>query len=154
LGLEVFEVIEGVAVGAAGGIDAALEAFEVVAVVGVGLGEDDRIFGLPEVIDLLVPDLGFDGAEAAEEPFALDHGVEEGARGGAGGAVVVEVFVAEGGEVVVVLAEDDLGFGVDAGFKGVPAGGGLTLDGARASGLCSVEAIGLDLFLACHDSGE
>jgi hypothetical protein len=59
LGLEALKLVEGVAVVALGGVDAALEAGEVVAVVAEGLSEgdfEDRIF----------PHLALDSAEAAE----------------------------------------------------------------------------------------
>jgi hypothetical protein len=67
--------------------------------------------------------------------------------------VAVVIFGFEGFEVGGFFAADDLGFGVDAGFQGVHGRGGFALGGARAGGLLSVEAVGLGLFLGCHDIG-
>ena len=65
--------MEGVAVIAPGGVDAALEA-----------GEDLGILAESFVEDLLVdagflPELGFDFAEAAEEPFGIGEDIDLGA---------------------------------------------------------------------------
>jgi hypothetical protein len=54
-------------------------------------------------------------------------------------------------ELVRIFARDDLGLGIDAGFEGIKAGGGLALDGARASGSLGVLTVRLVLFGCCHD---
>ena len=135
--------MEGVAVVALGRVDAALEAGEVVAVVAEGLGEgdfEDRIF----------PHLALDSAEAAEEPFAIDEGIDEHALFGCGGTEALVVFAGEVFELRDGFAGDGMGSGVDTGFKGVHGGVGLALDGAGSGGFLCVEAIGQELFLGCH----
>ena len=139
---------EGVVVVALGGVDAALEAGEFVGVLGEDAGEGGVVY----VEDALV-DLGLNGAEAAEEPVAIDEGVDEQALVGGGGAEAAVVFVdefLEGGES---FAADELSFGVDAGFEGIHGGAGLALGGAGAGGFLRVEAIGCELFLGCHKTG-
>jgi len=69
--LETAEFAEGVVVVALGGIDAALEAGEDVAVIGVDFAERDV-----EDVHGIFPELGLDGAAAAEEPFAIDEDVD------------------------------------------------------------------------------
>jgi len=124
---------EGVAVVVVGGVDAALEAFELAVEVGGAL-----------------PEARFDAAEAAEEPFGVDQGVDAHALDGRGGVVVAVVFGAEGVEVFRVFAGEDGGVGVDAGLQGIETGSGFALDGARAGGFLSVAAVGLDLLESCH----
>jgi len=80
--LEAAEFAEGVVVVALGGIDAALEAGEDVAVIGEDFAEGD-IEDVPGVFE----ELGVDGAESAEEPLGIDEGVDEGGLG----------FAADGG---------------------------------------------------------
>jgi len=58
-----------------------------------------------------------------------------------------QVVAAEGGEDGGILAADEQGLRVDAGFQGILRGGGLALDGARAGGFLGGEAIGLDPFV-------
>ena len=153
-GLEALEILEGVAVVALGGVDAALEAGELVGVFTVGLAEGDFVVGFEGGKRAFLPKLGFDDAETAEEPIGVDEGVDEHALFGGGGVEAVVIFGFEGFEVGGFFAADDLGFGVDAGFEGIHAGGGFAFRGARAGGLSCVEAIGLGLFLGCHDTGE
>ena len=146
LGLETLELVEGVAVVALGRVDAALEAGEVVAVVAEGLGEGD-------FENRILPHLALDSAEAAEEPFAIDEGIDEHALLRGGG---VEAVVVIGGEVFELrdgFAGDGLGSGVDAGLEGVHGGVGLAIEGAGSGGFLRVETIGQELFLGCHKTG-
>jgi len=136
-GLEAAELLEGVVVVALGGVDAALEAGEFAGVLGEDLAEGDVV----DVEDALV-ELGLDGAEAADEPVAVDEGIDEEALVGGGGAEAVVVFADELLEGGPGFAADELGFGVDSGFEGVHGGAGLALVGAGSGGFFRVEAIG------------
>ena len=88
-------------------------------------------FGVGEVLvqafDAVVPELGFDAAEAALDPLGGDEGVDERELRWAGGPIVEEVRGGEGFK----FGGDDVGPGVNAGFEGV-------------------EAIGVDLGLGGH----
>ena len=98
-GLQVLEGFESAEEHAVGGIDAAVEAGEGVESVLEGMAERgivldggiDKI-GVREVfvqaLYLIIPELGFDAAEAALNPLGGDEGVDKGEFGGAGGAVV------------------------------------------------------------------
>jgi hypothetical protein len=87
-GLETFELVEGAVVGAVGGVDAALEAGEVAHVTREQAAEGPlgvepvqaNAFG-----HLVLPQLGFDFAEAAEHPFAGDQRIDQEALLGGGG---------------------------------------------------------------------
>ena len=152
-GLEAFEFAEGVAEGALGGVDAGLEAIELGEADLVGSPEDG-VFVLAVVIrGTKFPETGFDEAETAEEPFGIDHGIEEQAFGGSGGAVVVVILGAEGLEVGGFFVADDVGLGVDAGFQGILGRSGLALSGAGTGGFLGIEAIGLGLLFGGHESG-
>jgi hypothetical protein len=106
-------------------------------------------FGLGEIfveaIDLVIPELGFDAAEAALDPFGGDEGVDERELGGIGGLVLIVKRGGEGFEVGGIFAGDDVGPGVDAGFEGVEGGGGFTLGSFGAGGFLGVAAVGVDL---------
>ena len=118
-----------------------------VAVVAEGLSEGDfenRIF----------PHLTLDSAEAAEQPFAIYEGIDEHALFGCRGTEALVVVVGEGFELRDGFAGDGLRLGVDAGFECVHGGSGLALDGAGSGGSLCVEAIGQELFLGCHKTGE
>jgi hypothetical protein len=149
-GLEAAEFLEGVTVIAMGGIDAALEAAEIVAIGSVGLRDSDFLFGHEAVDRAMFPELGFADTEAAEEPLGVDEGVDEHALFGSGGTEAVVIFSFESLEVDGFFAADDLRFGVDAGFEGIHGGAGLALRGAGAGGFLCVEAVGLDLLLGWH----
>jgi hypothetical protein len=98
-GLEVLEGFEGAEVHAVGGVNAAVDAGEGVESVLVGVAEGGIVpdggveeFGMAEIfvkaLDLVIPKLGFDAAEAALDPLGGDEGVDErelGRRGGGGG---------------------------------------------------------------------
>ena len=127
-GLEAFELVEGVAVIALGGVDAALEAGE-----DFGILAESFVEGLFVDVGFL-PELGFDFAEAAEEPFGIDEDIELGALGGGGGAVAVVIFGGEGFELGDGFAGDGVGAGIDSSFEGVHGGAGLAFGGARTGG--------------------
>jgi hypothetical protein len=74
---------------------------------------------LVEAFDLVIPELGFDAAEAALDPFGRDEGVDERELDGVGGAEVQEELGGEGFEFGGIFAGDDVRPGVDAGFEGV-----------------------------------
>ena len=152
-GLETLKLLEGVAVVAVGHIDAALEAGELVAGFAEGDGEVDVEDSVGDVGEALLPELGFDAAEAAEEPFGIDEGVDEHALLGGGGMEAVVILVGEGFEAAGGFVLDDVGTGVDAGFESVHRGAGLALGGAGSGGFLRVEAIGCELFLGGHKTG-
>ena len=89
-GLEAAELVEGVVVVALGGVDAALETGELAGVLGEDVAEGDVLD-----VDDALPQLGLNGSEAAEEPLAIDEGVDEHALLGGGGAEAVEIFAGE-----------------------------------------------------------
>ena len=68
-----------------------------------------------------------EAAEAALQPLGGDEHIDQGARFGSGGLEAVVIFHDEKFESRGVFAGDDLGFGVNAGFQGVEADGGLAL---------------------------
>ena len=120
--------------GALGGIDAPLKPGEFVRGVVVGAGEVSLSIGSEEGADLELHESGFDGAEAAKEPFIIDENIDERALLGGAGLEAVDVLGGEGGEFLGGFAFDDLGAGINAGFEGIEAGNGLALDRARAGG--------------------
>ena len=140
-------------VGALGGVDAALEVVEVFVVAVVDLGHLEPFDRVVEALDVVLPELRFEGAEAALEPLGGDEGIDQGADFGSGGLVAVVVFGGEEREGRGVFAGDDLGLGVDAGFQGIEADGGLALDGAWTGGFLRIEPVGLDLFDVAIDLG-
>ncbi len=86
-GLEVLQGFEGAEEHTVGGIDAAVEAGERVEGVLEGVAEGGAVLDLRvekffageifvEAIDLIIPELGFDAAEAALDPFGGDEGVD------------------------------------------------------------------------------
>ena len=77
----------------------------------IGVGE---VF--VEALDLVIPELGFDAAEAALGPLGGDEGVDERELDGVGGVEVEEEGRSEGFEFGGIFAGDDVGPGVDAGF--------------------------------------
>jgi hypothetical protein len=90
---------------------------------GIVLDRDVDEFGVGEVLvqafDAVIPELGFDAAEAALDPLGGDECVDERELRWAGGPVVEEVCGSEGFEFGGVFARDDVGPGVNAGFEGV-----------------------------------
>jgi hypothetical protein len=103
-----------------------------------------------EVLAGGVPGFGFDPAVAAEHPFEVDEGVDEGALAGGGGLEFVGVSGFEGGEFFGGLGADDDAAAVEAGLDGVLGGGGLSLGGAGAGGLLRIAAIRFDLGFGRH----
>jgi len=153
-GTEPVEGFEGALMRALEGIEAALEAVHLFGFTVEGLGQRNiRIFeGAPvEVLKLGFPDLGFGLAEAAEEPLGGDHVIDLVALFGEEGLEALVVLGGEGFEIGEVLAADDHGFGVDAGFQGILGSTLFALDGAGASGFLGVEAVGLDLMDGRHN---
>jgi hypothetical protein len=63
--------------GALGGVDAALEAFEVTGGVAEGVAKGGIFVGVEEAGDGVCPNLGVDFGEAAELPDVADEGVDE-----------------------------------------------------------------------------
>jgi len=98
----------------------------------------------------VLPELGFDFAEAAKEPLAIDEGIDEHPLGRSGGVETLVIFRGKGFEIALKLSADDMGFGVDAGFERIHGRVGFALGSARSGGFTSVEAIGLDLLLGWH----
>ena len=129
-GLEVLEGFEGAEVHAVGGVDAALNAgerieggMESVAERGIVLDGGIEEIGVGEIFveafDLVIPELGFDAAKTALDPFGGDEGVDEGELDWVGRVEVEHECGGEGFEFGGILAGDDVGPGVDAGFEGV-----------------------------------
>jgi hypothetical protein len=93
-GLELAQILECAAVGALEGVAAALDAGQ--GLLGTNVGSPLNAFvrhgivGMPVVpgplaaldfIELVVPELGFGFAEAAEQPLGVDEDIDEGALG-------------------------------------------------------------------------
>ena len=150
LGLEFFKGLEGAVVGAAGGIDAPLELGEDARVAGAGLSEGQGFGGVGELLVLVLPELGFGGAEAAEGPLAVDELVDEEASFGGSGAVALVILVDELVEVGLIFRGEEKGFGVDAGFEGVHGGDGLACDRGGAGGMLGVTAVSFYLAESRH----
>jgi len=151
-GLEFEEEFEIAAVGAVGGIDAALKGVEmgVEEFGGAGQGMGFIFDELGDVIEAAVPEVGLDAAEAFEEPGIADERRDEGVLLGGGGVEAFEVGLRE----VLILggdfADNDGRVGEDAVFQGVETAGSLALAGARSGGIRRIPAIGIDLFLRTH----
>jgi hypothetical protein len=149
-GLEALQVHDGLALQAAGVIDAALEA-------GLGVGGVVECLasgavgaGIVGVFDGVDQELGIDSVEAAEAPGVADDVIDQEAFDiGLGLATVVEPF-GEGGKMGGILAGDDGRLGVDTGLEGVHAGGGLALGGAWAGGVERVALVSVFLTLCSH----
>jgi len=79
LGIQALEFFEGAVVVAAGGIDAALEAGELIAAAVEGPAQEALRVRFPDFrfLHVAFPELGFGLAEAAEEPFAVDEGIDQ-----------------------------------------------------------------------------
>jgi hypothetical protein len=157
-GLEGLEDFEGAEVEAVGGIDAALNAVKGIEGAVVGLAERGIVLdgfvnvlavgeGLVQAFDAVVPEVGFDAAEAALGPLGGDEGIDERELGSASGMVLAVECRGEGFECGGVFVADDFGMGVDAGFQGVERGGGFAFGGGGAGGFLGIEAIGVELGL-------
>src|SRR5437868_5165286 len=96
---------------------------------------------------IVVHGQAFDAAHAAEEPIAVDEGVDGGLLERANGTAAGLVFAGEGLESLGVLAVDDEGLRVGAGFEGVEGSGGFPGAGGRSSGFLRITTIRIDLSL-------
>ena len=106
-GLEVFELVDGVADVALGGIDHALEAAESAVAEGEGLAESGFGVAFEDGVHLVGEDLGFGDGEAAESPGGADQDIDLVAVFGECGAEALEILVGEGVELVLLFAGDD-----------------------------------------------
>jgi DNA-binding CsgD family transcriptional regulator len=111
--LEVLEDFEGAEVEAVGGIDTPLNAGKGIEGVVVGLAEGGIVLdgfvnvlavgeGLVQAFDAVVPEVGFDAAEAALGPLGGDEGIDERELGCAGGVVFEEECRGEGFERLMI----------------------------------------------------
>jgi len=132
LGLEALEFFEPLDLGAAGLVNAALEADLLGGTVDKGSTGLVDFFLVEGVFDFVVDDFGVNAEEPGEEPGVADDVVKQGALHGGFGLVVVVEGLGKLGEGLGVFADDDGGLSVNAGFQSVPAGNGLALDGAWA----------------------
>jgi len=149
-GMELLEVLKGLARGATGALDAPLELGEGFAAAGGGLTEGVLRVRPVGFLMVVCPDLGFGGTEAAFEPLAVNEVVHEGAGFGGAGIVALVVFVDELLEVGEFLGGEDEGLGVDAGFEGIHGGGGFACDRGGAGGFLRVAAVRFDLTKGRH----
>jgi hypothetical protein len=111
----------------------------------IGVGEI-----LVEALDLVIPELGFDAAEAALGPLGGDESVDERELVGVGGVEVEEECRGEGFEFGGIFAGDDVRPGVDAGFEGVEGRSGFAFGRGGAGGFLGVAAVGVDLGFSGH----
>ncbi len=79
-------------VSAVGGVDAALKAVDYIAAGVADLGHLEPFDRVVEALDDELPELRFEGAEAALEPLGGNESVDQGAHFGSGGLVAVIVF--------------------------------------------------------------
>jgi len=79
--------------GLRGGIDAALEAGKLLGTAGKGLAQEAFRFRLPDFqfLHFALPELGFGLTEAAEEPLAIDEGIDQEALLGGGGLPALRI---------------------------------------------------------------
>jgi hypothetical protein len=139
------QLLEGAVIAALGVVHAAMEAGQEFLAVEVGAGGIDEVFLGAPGLHAVFPDLGLGFAEAAELPLGGYHGIDEEALLWGGGLKALVLVKDEGFEDVGVLARDDVGTGVNAGFQGIEAGNGLALIGAGAGGVLGVAAVSLNL---------
>jgi hypothetical protein len=144
-GWELEQLPEGAVIGALGGVDAAMEEGQGIRAEEEGAEGRDQLFLGAPLLHGILPELGLGFAEAAELPLGGNHGIDEEALLGGGGLKTVVMFEGEGFESVRVLARDEVGSGVNAGFEGIEAGNGLAGLGTGAGGAFGVAAIGLNL---------
>ena len=147
--LQALQLGERFFIGAFGQSDAALEAAEGLVAGDEGFAEG-RAFGAIGAYGVVFPELSFGAEEAAQDPFVAEEVVNLEALLGSGGLETFEVLVLELGELAAVLAGDELGLGIQAGFQSVHGRYSLALRRTRAGGFLSVEAIGLDLTRSRH----
>lgn len=148
--LKAFELAEGALVIALEGVDAALEAAELVGGIFEDRAEWRVLAGERRVLHFKSPQFGLCAGEAAELPVRADEDVDEAALFGHGRLKSCVILHGEVVETKAVFAGNDFGMSVDAGLQGVHGRTGLAFPGARTSGLLSVATIRLDL----ADSGH
>jgi len=122
-GFELLQGFEGAVVVALGLVDPPLEVVELLEFPGDAAG-DDFGFGFIRVVfgaalAVAVVDGSFGAAEAAEEPFVVDEGVDEGSGFGGCGVEAFVIFGGEGFELGRFFEGEDFLFGIDAGLEGV-----------------------------------
>src|SRR6266481_725911 len=121
---------------ALGGIDAPLETRKGFDIRAIDVGKWEvymEIATLLVQVPVVVPDLGFGFAQAAEKPLAVNQSIDQGALFGSGSLKALVVFGGERFERLGVFAADDVRGGVDTGLESVHASDGFALDGARAT---------------------
>jgi hypothetical protein len=154
--LEVLQDSEVAEIHAVGALDAALESVEGLEGVLIGMAEGRIVLdGLVEILgggevvvealDLVIPELGFDAAEAALGPLGGDEGIDQGALVGVGGLVMEEEFGGKVLEFARIFAANDVRPGVDAGLEGVQRGGGFAFGGSGAGRFLGITAVGFNL---------
>jgi hypothetical protein len=159
--LQVAELAEGSGGGALVGVEAALETLEAVFEIIEGMVEGMfAVENVPFVVgteapyfvvlEHLLPESGFDGAEAADVPLVVDQSVHEVALARGDGVELIVVLGGELREDFGVFAADDVGLRVNAGFQGVHARDGFAGLGAGAGGVLRIQAIREDLLFGCH----
>jgi len=117
-------LFKGAGIGALGGIDTALQASEDVHLADEGKAQGTIFLDIPGFADrigFVEPELGFDGAEAAELPLGVYQGIDEEAGKRCGGLELVMVLSGEGFELGRIFAGNDHGLGVNTGFHGIAA---------------------------------
>ena len=120
--LEALQLLQGAEVRALGGVDAALHVVKII----TGALEDlaERSFlvqtfiRVARIAELVVPELGFGTAEAAELPIGIDKGIDQKALEGSGGPELAMIVGGESFQLTGIFAGNDLGRGVDAGIRG------------------------------------
>jgi hypothetical protein len=118
-------------------------------IVGVGVADGGYVRHLTaaEALDCDLPDFGFDPAETAEHPLAVNELIDERALGGGGGVVLGGELGFELFEFGAEFGADDDALRVESGLERVLAGAGLALDGAGSGAALCVAAVGRELFL-------
>ena len=160
-GLEVLEGFEGTEEHAVSSINAPLNAGKrlesgVESVGEWGIVLDGRVDefgageGLVEDVDAVIPELGFDAAQAPLDPFGGNKGIDERELDGVGRLIVEQELFGEGFEFVGIFAGDDVGPRVDAGFEGIECGSGFALWGYWAGRFLGIESIGVNLCFCGH----
>ena len=120
--LEALQLLQGAEVRALGGVDAALHVVKII----TGALEDlaERSFlvqtfiRVARIAELVVPELGFGTAEAAELPIGVDEGVDQKTLEGTNGLELAMVVGGESFQLTRIFAGNDLGRGVDASVQG------------------------------------
>jgi len=82
-----------------------------------------------EAFDAVIPELGFDAAEAPLDQLFGDEGINERELDGIGRLVVQQELFGKRFELGGIFAGDDVRPSVDAGFEGVQRGSGFDLWG-------------------------